>query len=266
MLTTAITAYFGVYAVMESRHDRQLNRALFERNTFITMVTSGNHGTFLAAMENFGPIQTISIPSEPSILCPWRWFEEEMPNVEPMQRWAQNYFGQCTPEKCGIVDDDGGYRIDLLGANFKNAILPKVLLANSRLMNADLRAASLPEAILSGSNLLGADLRGASLKNAHLTGVFLGGADLRGAILSEADLSGAIFRAPDRTTELDDPEVTVTTTMGEPAQLQGADLATAKNLTVEQLGNSYWDEKTMWPTELERPCDRNLPESPCVVQ
>ncbi len=266
VLTTAIAAYFGAYAVLESRHDRQLNRALFERNNFINMVTSGNRGTFLAAMVTFGPIQTISIPSEPPIFCPWRWFEVEMPNVVPLQRWAQNYFGQCTAEMCGIVDDDGGYRIDLLGANFSNAILPKALLAGSRLMNADLRAASFSGAILNGANLLGADLRGASLESVHLGMARLDGADLRNATLSGADLFGAIFRTPSRTIRLDNLSEPTLIPKGKPAQLQGADLATAKNLTIEQLRDTYWDKNTTWPEGLERPCEHNLPESPCVLQ
>lgn len=264
VLTTVTTAYFGAYAIIESRHDRQLNRALFERNTFITMVTSENRGTFLAAMENFGPIQTIATPSEPSIFCPLRWFRTEMPNVEPMRRWAQNYFGQCKAEKCGIVDDNGGYRIDLLGANFANAILPKIQLSKSRLMNADLRGANLQGAFLSGSNLLHADLRGADLKNAHLNSAGLDGADLRKAILSGADLTKAIFRTPGRTVELNGFEVPVP--MRKPAQLQGADLATVKGLTVDQLKDFYWDEKTILPEGVDRPCDRNLPEFPCLVQ
>ena len=48
LLTAAVTAYFAVYALFESRHDRQPQIALYERNAFITMVSSGNRGAFVA--------------------------------------------------------------------------------------------------------------------------------------------------------------------------------------------------------------------------
>lgn len=66
-VTTIIAAYIGWYAVIEARHERQMNRALFERSTFITMVSSGNPGAFIAAMKEFGPTQMTSIFREPSL-------------------------------------------------------------------------------------------------------------------------------------------------------------------------------------------------------
>jgi len=38
VLATLIGVYAGLYAIAEARHDRLLNRATFERNTFITIV------------------------------------------------------------------------------------------------------------------------------------------------------------------------------------------------------------------------------------
>ena len=59
VFTTVVGAYFGLYAVMVARHDRLINRALFERNAFVTMVASGNRTSFVTAMKDFGPVQTV---------------------------------------------------------------------------------------------------------------------------------------------------------------------------------------------------------------
>ena len=68
VLVTAVGAYFGMFAIFEGRYERRLNRATFERATFITMVSSDNQGAFIAAMKDFGPIQTRKVPFEPLAL------------------------------------------------------------------------------------------------------------------------------------------------------------------------------------------------------
>jgi len=60
--------------------------------------------------------------------------------------------------------------------------------ARANLRGADLRGADLQGADLRGANLRGANLRGADLRGANLQGADLRGADLRGANLRGADL------------------------------------------------------------------------------
>ena len=71
------------------------------------------------------------------------------------------------------LNDEGGRRADLSGAN---------------LSGADLSGANLSGADLRGANLSGADLRGANLSGADLRG-----ADLRGADLREANLDFSVL-------------------------------------------------------------------------
>jgi hypothetical protein len=61
LIATLVAAYVGLYSVMEARHERQANRALFERANFMTMVASGHRGNFIAAMQTFGPVQTMTV-------------------------------------------------------------------------------------------------------------------------------------------------------------------------------------------------------------
>ena len=262
ILTTVVAAYFSVYAVMESRHDRQMSRAMFERNTFITMVSSGNRGTFIAAMKNFGPIQTMSVSRSPPIFPPCMWSGTETPNSKPLWRWALHRLALCTARECGLIDSEGNevFTIDLLSSDLSNADLQKVWLINSRLMNADLRNADMRSALLVGSNLNYGDLRHADLRDADLQGVTLNGADLRDADLRNADMARVIFRDPDR--RYTEPGIDIIV-HGDSAKLQGANLKTAQNLTLEQLRVAYWDEKTVWPDGLKAPCPRNLPDAPC---
>src|SRR5437879_1964233 len=68
LIATLIAVYVGGDSIMEARHERRVNRALFERNTFMTMVSSGNRGTFIAAMKALGPLQTMTVPHYPELL------------------------------------------------------------------------------------------------------------------------------------------------------------------------------------------------------
>jgi uncharacterized protein YjbI with pentapeptide repeats len=97
-------------------------------------------------------------------------------------------------------------RIDLSGANLRNANLSgadlrevdlcSANLSRARLVGAYLREAMLKEATPIGAylreaNLYGVNLREANLYSADLSNASLIGADLSGAYLGEADLSGA---------------------------------------------------------------------------
>ena len=192
ILTSVVTVYFGAYAVIESRHDRQMNRAMFERNTFITMVSSGNRGTFVAAMKDFGPIQNMSVSRSPPLFPPWMWFETDTPNLEPLHRWAVHRIPLCDALECGIDN----FRIDLRGSNFRNAYLFDVDLTGANLEAADLRyanlrATDLSDAHLDRAGLMGADLSGANLTRAFLSSTILDDTNLVGANLTLAYLYGA---------------------------------------------------------------------------
>ena len=264
-VTTIIAAYFSVYAVLESRHDRQLNRALFERNLFISMVSSGNKFMFLSAIKDFGAVQRIEVPVAPGLLTPWNWAGHEYPNEEPLLRWAGHRFPLCTARDCGLVDASGKevFRIDLLSANLRNANLNKLFLVKSRLTNAKLDSANLRDALLIGALLESAVVRGADLRDAKLIGAVLNGADLTGSDLRGADLQGAIFRTPDRTVELNGRTSTLP---GKPADLRAANLLGVKNARPGQLNLAYWDEKTTWPDWHTPPCKRNVPEDTCDIE
>ncbi|QCQ60915.1 pentapeptide [Rheinheimera phage vB_RspM_Barba14S] len=100
------------------------------------------------------------------------------------------------------LNDDGGIRADLRGANLSGANLKGADLRGANLRGADLwtaylRGANLRGANLRGANLSGANLRGADLSGADLSGADLSGADLSGADMSRADLSGADLSGAD---------------------------------------------------------------------
>jgi hypothetical protein len=154
LIATLVAAYVGLYSVMEARHERQANRALFERANFMTMVASGHRGAFIAAMKTFGPVQTMTVPRDPELLAPWTWFAQERPNEEPLHLWVRAFFPLCTMETCGQPDPGKAWRIDLTRADLRQAKL-----GGARLMGADLRRANLIGADLRGTNLTGTDLR-----------------------------------------------------------------------------------------------------------
>ena len=56
-IVTLLGAYVGLYSIMEARHERRMNGARIERTTFMSMASSGNSASFVAAMKNFGPLQ-----------------------------------------------------------------------------------------------------------------------------------------------------------------------------------------------------------------
>ena len=292
ILTTVVAAYFGTYAVIESRHDRQMSRAMFERNTFMTMVSSGSRGTFVAAMKNFGPIQTMSVPQSPPLFPPWKWFETELPNLKPLWRWARHRFSLCIAMECGNEDS----RIDLRGSDFTNAGLSSVdlneaLLTGANLTGAKLSSANLTGAILDYANLTDTDLIAANLTDAHLINADLSGADMTGAFLNNADLSKATLpdaklsgatlpKAKLMGAHLIDADLTeahlikadLTGAFLNGVDLSGAFLAGADfsdvDLTLETLENiffsAYWDETTVWPEDQSPPCERSILGERCT--
>ncbi len=159
-LVTLLGAYVGYYSIVEARHERRMNRASFERATFMSMVSSGNPASFTAAMITFGQIQNTFVPVEPTLLAFWTWFDEFQPNSRPLKTWSGSFFASCNPKICGDP-------IDLIRANLSEAYL-----IGARLSQARLSEAYLSEAYLRGAYLIEADLSGADLS----------GADLRGAI------------------------------------------------------------------------------------
>jgi len=89
------------------------------------------------------------------------------------------------------LNNDGGKKADLSGANLRGANLRGANLRGANLRGADLRGANLSGADLSGADLSGADLSGANLRGANLNGADLRGANLNGANLNGANLRGA---------------------------------------------------------------------------
>jgi len=92
------------------------------------------------------------------------------------------------------LNNKGGTRADLSGANLSGANLRGANLREADLREANLREANLREANLSSADLRGANLCWANLSGADLIGANLSGADLIGANLSGADLIGANLR------------------------------------------------------------------------
>ena len=103
-----------------------------------------------------------------------------------------------TPAILGImrkVSAEG--KIDLRGADLRDADLRGAYLTDAYLTDAVLTGADLTDAVLTGADLTDADLRVAYLRDADLTGAVLRGADLRGAYLRGAYLRGADLRVAD---------------------------------------------------------------------
>jgi curved DNA-binding protein CbpA len=101
----------------------------------------------------------------------------------------------------------------------------------------DLHGANLEQADLSNAYLFQADFGEARLVDANLAGAVLAHADFSGADLTDATLSGA----------------DLSHTVFDDAVLAGADLATAKHLTQEQIERAAGDETTRLPRHLVHP-------------
>lgn len=132
-------------------------------------------------------------------------------------------------------------RVDLRGADLRDANFSHVLLNGAHLEGADLRKATLRETRLVEAHLN--DVRGrkvvlaeAKLIQAHLDGAQLFGADLRGAKLMDAWLQGARLAEA----KLQGAEV-------HRAHLEGAYLGTAETEGILGLDTAFSDDATTWP-------------------
>jgi len=95
-----------------------------------------------------------------------------------------------------ILNNSGGVKADLRGANLEEANLREADLRRADLRNANLRGAD-----LRNTNLRGADLRKADLRETDLRGAYLREADLRGANMDFSCLPllcGGRFKAGNR--------------------------------------------------------------------
>ncbi len=178
-VATLIAAYVGAYAIVEAQHERQMNRALFEQNRFMTLAASGSPGGLNAALAEYQTLKAREVLKSPDIWRAWTWGETERVNEAALKRWTQRFFAGCPESWCGqglylmMLGKGDLVEADLRGASLQNAILP---------------SANLQDADLEGANLQGANLRYANLQDADLEGANLQGADLRWANLQDVNL------------------------------------------------------------------------------
>ncbi len=64
----------------------------------MTLVSSGNAASFVAAMKDFGPTQIMPVTEHPSLFKFWEWGRTYQPNRQPMLHWAQSRLWLCTTE------------------------------------------------------------------------------------------------------------------------------------------------------------------------
>ena len=115
---------------------------------------------------------------------------------------------------------------NLSASNLRGAVLDHASLCGANLAKANLSGASLRFAILEAATLEAADLSGADLSHARLDRADLSGANLSGALLDYADFFGANLAN---------------------ANLCGARLRYAKNLSPAQLGQGRVSDATILP-------------------
>jgi hypothetical protein len=179
-IATALGLYFGVYAVMLVQHELELNRAIYERATFIDLVISNHRGAFWAAMQDFGPLQTMEVPLKPDVFSPSKWWgKSSMPNMKPLHTWASRFLPLCTPQSCGLPIEPYSHISEFFLPSYSKDPFYRILLAD---VGQSIRIN------LSGVNLRRANLGGIDLQRASLFR-----ADIEGANLTEADLSGAFL-------------------------------------------------------------------------
>jgi hypothetical protein len=186
---SVVAAYFAVFGLIDAKSTQEESRASLERSLFITLVSSGNAASFVAAMKDFGAMQTMRATEHPSLFRFWDWGRAYQPNKEPLQRWAEWRLSLCNKEAkdCG----NGGARIELTAAD---------------LNGTDLRNVDLCDADLSYAELNGANLTGANLNGARLFFTTLYDANLREALLVGTELRFALYSSGTRFPDGFDPE------------------------------------------------------------
>ncbi|MGO9689663.1 MAG: toll/interleukin-1 receptor domain-containing protein [Syntrophobacteraceae bacterium] len=135
------------------------------------------------------------------------------------------------------LEEEGGERADLSGADLSRADLSRAYL-----IGANLGGAYLPGANLSGADVSGADLTGADLNRADLSGADLTEADLSVANLREADLAGADLNVAD----LGGADLSGADLSG--ADLAGANLAGANLSTANLIEANLEHSEVGWTT------------------
>ena len=199
-VAATVAAYVALHAMFEARHDRQMNEVLFERDVFVSLVTSGNRGDFVTAMKTFGEIQRREIYSAPPLLKIWRWWDLEEPNRDALWQWARDRLALCKPSECGDPSSairHGGFRIDLENADLRNGELRAVNFSGSNLIRAEFNDAVLVLADFQLAHLWNADLSAAELTDAKFQHADLFKADLQEAVLWKADFENASLEEVD---------------------------------------------------------------------
>jgi hypothetical protein len=67
---TVVGGYFFIYGLIDARHNQDEAQATFERAQFVTLVSAGHQGAFVAAMRDFARVQNLVSLSRPSPLIP----------------------------------------------------------------------------------------------------------------------------------------------------------------------------------------------------
>ena len=145
----------------------------------------------------------------------------------------------------------------LLNARLPDAILQRANLTDAILIRAvleraDLSEAVLVDAVLERTNLIDAKLINANLRNAHLAQVIAIRTNLKGADLTEANLYGAIFEDANLTHAIFSKAHFLRAYLVG-ANLSGADLSTAIDLSQNQLDRACGNSDTKLPPGLSVP-------------
>jgi uncharacterized protein YjbI with pentapeptide repeats len=228
---SVLAVYVALIGLIDARSTQEETHASVERSVFMTLVSSGNAASFIAAMKDFGPTQLMTAHK-----VKFFWLKTYQPNREPMLHWAKSRLGLCQKKSnetkdCSFPGDDT--RLDLSAANLRRADLRDVDLHDADLHGAHLSGAHLSGAHLSGANLNDADLNGANLSGAHLFG-----ARVIGANLSDADLRGASLRGAHlHRVHLRGADLSA-------AKLRGADLSGA-DLSAANLRDAYLSDENL---------------------
>ncbi len=96
-----VAAYVGLYAIGEARHERQMSRALFEQNRFMTLAASGSPGGLNAALAEYQTLKTKRVSKSPNVFFLWTWFQTERVNEDALNRWTKRFFAGCPKDWCG---------------------------------------------------------------------------------------------------------------------------------------------------------------------
>jgi hypothetical protein len=208
VIGSVVAAYFVVFRLIDAKSTQEETRAGLERSLFITLVSSGNAASFVAAIKDFGRIQTMLATDHPSWFKFWEWGRTHQPNRKPLADWAEWRLPECQKNNDYSAGDESRldlYRAKLNGADLSadilnHADLTVTDLGHAELMrtfvrDAKLGLANLTEALLEHADVTYAKLHAANLTDAHLRAANLGLADLTAADLTDVELTAADLTA-----------------------------------------------------------------------